>query len=115
MSTEQRVVYDADQYLGHVMLDGHHTTFCNVGLEEAAVWPKALEALGASRELELLKEALELWTVNGCPGHFEANETTDAIDAIDHRFFDAMRADNNLEARTKKYVFEHRECFINLE
>jgi hypothetical protein len=116
MSTEERVVFDADQYLGSVMMDGHLLTFNNYWLEPVASWAKALDALSATKELSLLREALELWSADGCPEYPDAKPAlASAVEAIDERFFEAAGEEQSLEVRMKAFVSEHVQSFVTFE
>jgi hypothetical protein len=75
LSGDERVVYDADEYLGSIMMDGHLLTFCNKGPTRIGEMGKALEQVGATQERALLKNALNLWVQHGCASYDEANET----------------------------------------
>jgi uncharacterized protein DUF4375 len=116
LTLDERVVYDADEYLGGVMMDGHILTLCNKGLERINDMGVALERIGASRERALLEQALLLWKEHG---YADFDEVGDALltefDALDQRFFAAASGDDSLELRIKHYVREHLDAFIVLE
>lgn len=111
MTQDERTVYDADEFLGSVMMDGLLLTFSNKGLERIRDMGVALERIGADTERALLGEALLLWQEHGDAG--EALKA--AVDALDQRFFEAASAGNNVDVRTKRYVREHLDSFIVLE
>jgi hypothetical protein len=116
LTVDERAVYDSDEYLGSVMMDGHILTFCNKGLERINDMGAALERIGASRERPLFEQALLLWKQHGYAGFDEADDALlSAFDALDQRFFAAASAEDSLETRIKQYVREHLDAFIVLE
>ena len=116
LTAQERIVFDADQYLSSVMMDGHLLAFCSNGPKPVAEWAKALQPLGAAEELGFLAEALELWVGAGCPDYDAANEVlSERLDDVDQRFYTAMEAGENLETRTKRYVRENLTSFVDFE
>ena len=116
LTLDERVVYDADEYLGSIMMDGHILTFSNKGLERIDDFVKALDRVGATRENALLGQALLLWEKHGYVAFDEADDALrSAFDVLDEQFFAAASAEDSLELRTKHYVREHIDAFVILD
>jgi hypothetical protein len=116
MTLDERVVYDADDYLGCIMMDGHLLTFSNKGPQRIADFVNALERVGANRERELLGQALLLWKTHA---YVDAGAAGDALqnqfNELDEQFFAAASAKESLEIHTKHYVREHLGAFVILD
>ena len=116
MTLDERVVYDADEYLGCIMMDGHLLTFSNKGRERIAGFANALERLGANRERELLGQALILWETHAYVDFGAAGDALqNQFNELDERFFSAASAKDSLEIRTKYYVRDHLDAFVILD
>jgi len=116
LTPDERVVRDCDEYLGSIMMDGHLLTFSNNGPERVNEFSNSLDQVAATRELALLREALRLWEEHGYADHAVAEDALhNELDALDQQFFEAGGAEDSLDIRTKKYVFDHLDGFIILE
>lgn len=116
LTEDERIVYDADEYLGSIMMDGHGLTLANKGLQRIREMERALERLRANGERALLGEALLLWEQRGCTDFDEPDDDMrSAMEALDEQFFEAASAEDSLEIRTKHYVRDHLDTFVVLE
>jgi hypothetical protein len=116
LSEDERVVYDADEYLGNIMMDGHFLTLYNKGPERAQEIRASLERLGATRERELFERAVMLWGKHDFASPLSASEEVlAAFEPLDEQFLAWMTEDGNLEQRTKGYVRAHQDAFLVLE
>jgi hypothetical protein len=116
LTVDERIVYDADEYLGSIMMDGHILTLSNKGLERINEMDLALQQIGANRERALLGDAVSHWKERGYCDFAEADDALlGAFEVLDERFFEAASTDNSLEFRIKAYVREHLDTFIILE
>ena len=116
LTLDERVVYDADEYLGCIMMDGHLLTFSNKGRERIADFVNALERVGANRERELLGQALLLWERHayvdvGAAGDALRNE----FNELDEQLFSAASEEDSLENHIKHYVRQHLDAFVILD